>query len=69
MTPFILSADQTLSLEEFEDTKWVITIHKETKDRQHYGQKKKKTRINNDLHITTEENKDRATRTPYEQRG
>ena len=35
--------------EEFEDTKWIIRIHKSKKNRQHNGQQKKNKGINNDL--------------------
>jgi hypothetical protein len=35
--------------EEFEDTKWVIRIHKSMKDRQHNDQKKNDKRTNKDL--------------------
>ena len=35
--------------EEFEDTKVIIRIHK-SKDRQHYGRRKKYNRTNDDLH-------------------
>jgi hypothetical protein len=49
---------------EFEDTKWVIIIHK-SKDSQHIGQKKKDKRTNNDLQNTTQKTKDRATKTGF----
>ena len=39
--------------EEFEDTKGVIRIRKEKKNRQHNGQKKKDKRTNNDLQTYT----------------
>ena len=53
--------------EEFEDTKGVIRIHKSKKDRQHSGQKEKKT--NNDLQDITHTTKDRVTRTPIKTGG
>ena len=37
--------------EEFEDIKGVIRIRKSKKDRQHYCQKKKDKRANNDLSL------------------
>ena len=39
-------------MEEFENTKGVISIRKLTKDRQHNGQQKKDRRTNNDLQNT-----------------
>ncbi len=38
-----------LILEEFEDTKGVIRIHKLNTERQHFSQKKKDKRTKNDL--------------------
>jgi hypothetical protein len=37
------------TFEKFNDTKWVIRIHKSKKDKQHNCQKKKGERTNNDL--------------------
>ena len=51
--------------ERFEATKGVTNNHKsKKKDSQYNGQKKKDKWTNNDLHNTTQETKDRATRTP-----
>ena len=50
-------------LEEFEDTKGIIRIHKSKKDIQHNGQKKKDKRTNNDLQNITHTIKNRVTRT------
>jgi hypothetical protein len=43
----------------FEDTKWVITIRKSKKNRQHNDQKKKYKGTNKNIHKT----RDRVTRT------
>ena len=59
-----ISAISWREQEEFEETKGVIRIRKSKRDRQHKGQKKKKKRINNDLRKTTQNTKDRGTRTP-----
>jgi hypothetical protein len=53
--------------EEFEDIK-VVIISCKSKDRQHKDKQKKNRRINNDLQIITQNNKDRATRTPLKTR-
>ena len=42
----------------------VSRIRKSKKDRQHNDQNKKDKRTNNDLQSTTQETKDRTTRTP-----
>ena len=47
--------------DKFNDTKGVIRIRKSKKDRQHNGQKKKRT--NNDLQNIPYKTKDRVTRT------
>ena len=47
-----------------DDNKGIIKSRKPKKDRQLTGQKKRDNRINNDLQITTQKTKDRATRTP-----
>jgi hypothetical protein len=47
-----------------DDSKGIIKSRKPKKDRQLTGQTKRDKRINNDLQITTQKNKDRATRTP-----
>ena len=44
-----------------DDSKGIITSRKLKKDRQRTGQKKRDKRINNDLQITTQKNKDRVT--------
>ena len=44
-----------------DDSKEIIKSRKPKKDRQSTGQKKRDKRINNDLQITTQKNKDRAT--------
>jgi hypothetical protein len=49
--------------EEFEDIK-VVIISCKSKDRQHKDKQKKNRRTNNDLQTITQNNKDRATRTP-----
>jgi hypothetical protein len=49
LTGIRFSRGRSIVLEEFEDTKGVIRIHKLKKDRQHSGQKKKDKRTNNDL--------------------
>ena len=48
---------------EFGDIKGVIKIRKSKKDRQHNDQNKMDKRTINDLQNTTQNNKDRATRT------
>jgi hypothetical protein len=48
---------------EFENIKEVIKIRKSKKDRQHNDQNKMDKRTINDLQNTTQNNKDRATRT------
>ena len=53
--------------EKFEDTQEVI-ISRESKDRQHNGQKKKYKRTNNDLQYITQKTKECATRTPLKPR-
>jgi hypothetical protein len=53
--------------EEFEDIK-VVIISCKSKDRQHKDKQKKNRRTNNDLQIITQNNKDRATRTPLKTR-
>ena len=50
-------------IEEFEYSKWVISIRK-SKDRQHNGQQKKAKWTNNYLQNITHKTKDRVTRTP-----
>jgi hypothetical protein len=50
-------------LEEFEDTKGIIRIHKSKKNSQHNGQMKKYKRTNNDLQNITLKIKDRVTQT------
>jgi hypothetical protein len=50
-------------IEEFEYTKWVISIRK-SKDRQHNGQQKKAKWTNNYLQNIIHKTKDRVTRTP-----
>jgi hypothetical protein len=51
--------------EKCEATKGVTNSHKsKKKDRQYNGQKKQDKWTTNDLHNTTQETKDRATRTP-----
>jgi hypothetical protein len=44
-----------------DDSKEIIKSRKPKKDRQRTGQKKRDKRTNNDLQITTQKNKDRAT--------
>ena len=44
-----------------DDSKGIIKSRKPKKDRQRTGQKKRDNRTNNDLQITTQKNKDRAT--------
>ena len=58
ISPFML-------LEEFEDTKVVIRIHKSKKNRQHNGQKKK-DKLRSTKH--TRKTKDRIIRTPLNPR-
>jgi hypothetical protein len=48
----------------FLDTKGAIRSCKSMKDRQHSGQKKNDKGPSSDLHKTTQQTKDRATRTP-----
>ena len=62
---FSLSLNHFL-LEEFEDIKGVIRIHKSRKNRQHNGQKKKDKQWSTKH---THKTKDRATRTPLKTRG
>ena len=50
----------------FEGMKRVIRRRKSKKDRQHSGQKKKYKGTNNELLITTQKTKDRATRAPLQ---
>jgi hypothetical protein len=45
----VVKLGNKLGIEEFEDTKGAIRIHKSKKNRQHNGQKKKYRRTNNDL--------------------
>ena len=54
--------------DEFEDTKGVIRIRISKKNRQHYGQKNKYKRTNNDLHPYTL-NQRSSNRNPTENRG
>jgi hypothetical protein len=65
MTPFILSADRPSEHWHWKSLK--ITNELQTANRRRIDnttvKRKKETRINNDLYITTEKNKDRATRT------
>ena len=53
----------SISQEEFEGTKEVITICNLRKDRQFNGQKKNDKRTNHNLQRTTKKTKDQATRT------
>ena len=52
LTGIRFSRGRSFVLEEFEDTKGVIRIHKLKKDRHYNGQMKKDKRTNNDLQIT-----------------
>ena len=54
--------------EEFKNTNGVIRTHK-SKDRQHNDQQKKDKSPNNCIQNTTQETKDRATRTPLKTSG
>ena len=47
--------------EKFEDTKGVIRIRNQKKDRKHNGQKKKDKRTNNNLQNITQKTKYRVT--------
>jgi len=58
---FVFNTYQALK-EEFEDTKWVIRIHKLKKDsRQQNGQNNRDKTTNNDLQNNTHKRKDLVT--------
>ena len=61
------SIDKRGFREEFEDTNGLIRILESKKDRQHNGQKKKRTK--NDIQNITHKIKDRVTRTPLKTEG